>query len=274
MNIILAFLFSLFPINNLDFFNNNLKIKVSSSYKIEIKNEQIKPSMDLIIRPVNTWVALFKIYYLIDDFKQKSLCLIYKIPFKKSLGILKIIELDNIKDKCTDHLLDQAQYHIGEISELSIDLKSDNKIDLQIKIKRIKHNFSVSLPHSMHNMGSPDVLLVPIINSNEKQLPFPAINDNERCHTLDENCNVIKNYECDNCQNGWYEVLETKCLKVRNKFCGPIKCGEKGQFACIRGLENIDALSNKYVCSPENKLGFCNRSLTLICKNKKSLICL
>lgn len=92
------------------------------------------------------------------------------------------------------------------------------------------------------------------------------------CHELNENCEVIQTFKCDQCRYGWFEVVGGKCPAIKDKFCGINQCGLPGMPACPRGnLYNLfDQTQN---CTNDSKAGFCKLGLKTVCDNNL-LICL
>ncbi|MBL6989410.1 MAG: hypothetical protein ISR65_06515 [Bacteriovoracaceae bacterium] len=94
-----------------------------------------------------------------------------------------------------------------------------------------------------------------------------------QCHKVDGNCQTIGDYICDRCRYGWYEVVGSACSKVKNKYCGPNKCGQRGWPACPRGYQY-----SRYIvtagCYAGNQSGFCQENLSTYCDENKVLVCL
>lgn len=93
-----------------------------------------------------------------------------------------------------------------------------------------------------------------------------------RCHELNENCEVVQHFRCDQCRYGWFEVVGGKCPGIKDKFCGVSRCGEKGEPACPRGnlYNQFDSNLN---CADGSTAGFCANGLRTFCDNNV-LICL
>ena len=95
----------------------------------------------------------------------------------------------------------------------------------------------------------------------------------KRCHKVNNNCETIEKYKCDRCKYGWYEVIGSKCRKVRDKYCGVNRCGEKGWPACVRGF-NFSKSRIESGCYAESDSGFCQKGLVTGCDGDQNLICL
>ena len=93
-----------------------------------------------------------------------------------------------------------------------------------------------------------------------------------KCHELGDNCEVIQHFRCDQCRYGWFEVVGGKCPGLKDKFCGVITCGKKGEPACPRG-QNYNQFDHALNCTNDSQTGFCEVGLKTICDNNV-LICI
>lgn len=92
------------------------------------------------------------------------------------------------------------------------------------------------------------------------------------CHELNENCEVVQHFRCDQCRYGWFETVGGRCPGIKDKFCGYSRCGEKGEPACPKGnlANQFDSNIN---CADGSEAGFCAQGLRTYCENHV-LICL
>ncbi len=127
----------------------------------------------------------------------------------------------------------------------------------------------------------PGVIFFPLENENQggkKTKMIGEIFDNyasgtsKICHRVNENCETVGDYLCDQCKFGWFETVPTKCSLTGDKFCGIDRCGEKGYPACFRG-HKFGFKQTVSGCNPENKSAFCLKDLNLICDPQGILIC-
>ncbi|MFZ4712669.1 MAG: hypothetical protein ACOYL6_03050 [Bacteriovoracaceae bacterium] len=93
-----------------------------------------------------------------------------------------------------------------------------------------------------------------------------------KCHELSENCEVLQHFRCNQCRFGWFEVAGGKCPGIKDKFCGQLACGRKGEPACPRG-QNYNQFDFHLNCANDSATGFCQRGLKTICDNNV-LICI
>ena len=87
-----------------------------------------------------------------------------------------------------------------------------------------------------------------------------------KCREVDEDCQIIKD-QCHLCRYGHFPVASNQkfCPGNWERFCGPNRCGERGQMACVRGqLRATDA----------NSMGFCPEPLQGYFDNDGILVCL
>ncbi len=93
-----------------------------------------------------------------------------------------------------------------------------------------------------------------------------------KCHELNESCEIVQHFRCDQCRYGWFETVGGKCTGIKDKFCGRNHCGSKGQPACPRG-QNYNQFDFHVNCSNDSTTGFCEKGLKTICDDNV-LICI
>ncbi|MFI5389858.1 MAG: hypothetical protein ACHQYQ_00745 [Bacteriovoracales bacterium] len=127
----------------------------------------------------------------------------------------------------------------------------------------------------------PGVIFFPLGNENQGGKKIQMIGEildnyasgtSKICHRVNENCESVGDYLCDQCKFGWFETVPTKCSLTGDKFCGIDRCGEKGFPACFRGYK-YGLNQTVWGCNPENKAAFCQKDLNLICDPQGILIC-
>lgn len=115
-------------------------------------------------------------------------------------------------------------------------------------------------------------------NSGERNIMLGKFDDSYqdknliRCHELNENCEVVQHFRCDQCRYGWFETVGGKCPGIKDKFCGVSHCGEKGEPACPRG-NSYNQFDSNLNCADDSQAGFCAQGLKTFCENNV-LICL
>lgn len=89
------------------------------------------------------------------------------------------------------------------------------------------------------------------------------LKDGDICYETDDDCQLVMD-NCDMCPYGTYYIKNNQCKNNLTKVCGIDNCGERGQYACIRGpiASNI-----KEYCMPDSPFGFCKPGLRVVCIN-------
>lgn len=95
----------------------------------------------------------------------------------------------------------------------------------------------------------------------------------EVCHQVSRDCVDELPFECERCRYGWYEVPGSLCSQGGSKYCGRDRCGEQGQPACLRGFKHLQR-DLEELCYEGSPAGFCEPGLTIVCDERRGLICL
>ena len=278
-----------------EMFKGELLKELSFEHNFKLNKSYL--GKDEITRPVGTWVRLIE---------TEGGCIDYKIPSKLSVGELVI---SSKVLKCQDMPVSIKKSYLKNISNLKIKLTNDTirgkkirnenfgfsisykhfKKDISFKIRTFninrnnyfeKKKFKKYDSHSTHRWK--DGLRV--LNSSRlktRSTPWPApskddiINNKINfCYRVDNQCNVILKNHCNECLNGWVDVVDFNCLNSGgSRACAPLVCGTRGMPACPRGsfwkgLEMTD------LCFSDSDAGYCEKGLKTICDENKILTCI
>ena len=237
-----------------------------TTFNIDIINSSLV-NKDITGLPPGTThnIASFEVYS--GSFFKKEYCLNLKSVNEEDPGELFLIQK---KKNCEDTLIEGKKvfkekfYNLRvNINEKKIDIKLDtNHIEIPLinKKKLITKKFASHIKTSEY--GSFE------ISTNLGGEKLHELVDGEICFETDDECNVVKD-NCDQCPYGTYYIKNNACEKSYTKVCGIDRCGERLQYACIRGPS---ASGVKDYCIPDSPYGFCQPGLRVNCINK-ILIC-
>ena len=88
------------------------------------------------------------------------------------------------------------------------------------------------------------------------------------CHQVDDQCMDLRPNECHFCDEGVFEVFDSKCNRTGTKFCGRIECGGKNSPACYLGREHIQQEDFKG-CHLYSEEYYCQSNYNLVCEDGK-----
>jgi hypothetical protein len=238
------------------------ELKLLESFSSMDSITQIYPELEkktVVARPPNTILDLFS--YQAGG---QIFCLTYRTPYTDIQG-----ELTLWRGKCDDKLLKEAE--IKEIKELEIQYKVDEKkLSMHLEMRKgSAHQIDVTNRNRIY-FGQ----FTPAKRESMGTNPDLKYKDGEAtfCHRMNENCQEVISNQCDRCAYGWYEVVDYSCPGVGgSKICGPSRCGERGEPACVRGLQH--GVPPFDICSEGSNAGFCQKGLETICDENKILIC-
>jgi hypothetical protein len=242
-------------------------------------HENIKQG-ESIKEPRGTWQQLFTVVFYDRSFQKQYDCVYYQVPSDGEAGVWGVV-FNGYESKCSAipakkdlerseifnfaYKLNRIQSHESHI-ELFVD---QNKLEFRLsnfsngKIQnRMLGNSVIESQFTGLRVSSPvDPLAEPV----EKKL-----GDGTICHEPDNSCESQINYQCDQCENGWYEVVASECPTSFKKVCGQDPCGQKGSTACVRGYVATGYKLN--YCINDSPVGFCNEGFRVYCFNKE-LVC-
>ena len=258
-----------------------LEVREISSYQvIDWTKGLVSPSIDQaneILRPPSAWVPLleFKRY---NELGQSSDCLIYRTPYKKQLGKLKLISLA-ANDSCSQLVDPNGALAVAEIDEIdslkaALNLKDSSfALEWRHQGNLFRHQFRF-----LNSVPKNGMLVLTADNAFPSGNLLGKLTDRYGdqsaviCHQVDENCIGLSENTCDRCRYGWYSTANTHCPQGATKICGINRCGEVGEPACPRGIDyriyKID-----YTCIDDSPAAFCQQGLRVVCDGKKNLIC-
>lgn len=226
-------------------------------------------SNEIIERPPGAEVLVLQL-----NFSEKSQCVYYLVPYKNKLGNLIITENKNT-NVCPENNTSKALIEIPEITKLKIQYAQFNlnisffKNKKEIIIDVPLFNINKGLIHQKFKSKKSRSLLngLSLAHSGLRmhgELQDRFLNGHAlRCHQVNEKCETVGDFRCNECRYGWYEVVDYNCPQGGSKFCGQNHCGEKNEPACPRGyklFENIET-------------GICQNDLTPVYNGDHILIC-
>lgn len=258
---------------------------MSSSFSSEVTDVLNK---SFVTKPQNTWVTLARF-----EVGQSRYCLTYKVPYEET-GVIELRESGGACDHYSGSLVSSVQgvknvkiYYtqqpqhfdgIGAATAFTFYLtylKGDKTEKVEVPLVEItgqrdlKRYGSVSREKYIRGVSlrkSPKKINLTISG---KYIEDKAI----VCHKVAKNCVDTTPNECDQCPNGWYEVVDYNCKQGGTKFCAPNYCGEKGEPACVRGYE-FTGTNRDDLCVQGSPAGYCRPGLNTYCDDDKVLICL
>lgn len=248
-------------------------LRWSAGVKLSFINKHYN-NIEKITEPKGTTQAIFEVEFLDAQFNKAHDCLIYSIPAGDDFGHLKIIA-NPLNQKCEDIILEKAYAELKTIRNFTFEMKEEVlriKVDTKDFIYTFL-NFRQNKENKILSHSIPKTLIVglEVASSIDYHLTEKVLADGELCFDIDDDCKILKENQCDQCQGGSYSVLGSKCEKQKKKFCGVDRCGEKNQPACSRGTL-ASGISMTNYCINGSPLGFCNKGLNVVCINN-TLIC-
>lgn len=99
------------------------------------------------------------------------------------------------------------------------------------------------------------------------------LSDKDLCHGVNSNCQDVVGYRCENCPEGFYEVVDFNCPQGGSKYCGVDNCGKKNEPACPRGYKILGS-KLKSLCFDGSPAGLCGPGLETFCNEDNILICI
>jgi hypothetical protein len=264
---ILIFLLFLFGCNksNLDELKYNLLKEwiYADQVKINIKNDYI------VDRPPGAEILIAEL-----KFTHKTQCVYYLVPFKNKLGAITIAENKNI-ESCPETNQQPPLYEINNVKDLKLSFIQSN-----LKLSFIRENKKDILDFNFYNIKNgiihekfksqrvlsllPGLTLVSASKNLIGQLSDRFSNRHAlRCQQINNKCETVGEFRCDECHFGWYEVADYNCPQGGSKFCGQNHCGEKNEPACPRG----------YKLYENEDTGICQGDLQAVYNEDHILVC-
>jgi hypothetical protein len=264
----------------------------SFSFSSELTINKDLETKEVISRPVGTWLRLVR---------SEKFCLDYKVPTKKVDGVLSI-------SKCESLPVKKAISQIEGIRNFKFSLSNNFKSNKKIR----NANYGLNLSYEFYGANKKiNVLAFNLlrkdhfdaitykkyeshaeyrwkkglrISSDEtistRSTPWVGSGDNDYlhgkinfCYRVDSSCKEIQENICDECLNGWIEIVDFKCPGGSSKVCAPLECGDKGMPACPRGT-HWKGVQLSDMCFNDSPAGYCKKGLKTICDENKILTCI
>jgi hypothetical protein len=276
-------------------FIGHLKNSLSFEHEVEINENYF--SKGLVDRPVGTWVRLVE---------TEGRCVDYKIPSRVSEGELVISSKEL---KCDEMPVQNKIASLKNVSKL--DLKFTTNIIKGKKIRNGNFGYSFSFKYLNEDVVV-KVLAFNLIRSDYfdkvkfekydshstyrwqkglrvhkedrsrlRSAPWKGSTKNDFlhgkinfCYRVDNQCNVTLENHCNDCLNGWVDVVDVNCNNSGgSKVCAPLKCGKRGMPACPRG-SFWKGIQMTDLCFNDSDAGYCEKGLKTICDENKILTCI
>lgn len=244
-----------------------------------------------IARPPNAWIPLLEVKRWNKKGEARD-CLLFKTPFKKQLGTLKLVELRAAEDSCAALPDPEGELAIAQFEQLEalwIKFK-DSTIDLKFRIQGKESDYKILL-YNVEKTKKYQLYANPL---SERLIPglivltdgaaYPVVprmgelsdrygdQSAKLCHQVDQNCISLTSNQCAQCRYGWYSLPHNSCPQGGTKICGVNRCGNQGEPACPRGLQ-YRSYKMEFACIDDSNAAFCQQGLRVMCDGKRNLIC-
>ncbi len=224
-----------------------------------------------ISEPVNTHIRILSVNLHNQNFEGIKNCLVYKTPLNGKGGELKLLRM-SLHDNCEDKLLDIGEILVQNVFNFGFK-QQRNRLTLFVDDKTWVFEFlnlAVAKSYERYDKSFttnkyPGLSLAFDIMKGEKQLE-----EGDICFDIDKNCNVTKKNICHLCPAGVLEVKAGACNKYYRRYCSDQTCGEKNQYACLRGSKAVNYRQD--YCIAGSPVAFCKAPNQVICFNGE-LVC-
>lgn len=222
-------------------------------------------NQEKITEPENTTQALLEVEFLDKTFSKVSDCLYFSIPKKSEGGVLFFVANPERKP-CSELILGDRFSEIKRIINFGFEVHEEELL-LKIDEKRFTYKLLNYLKKKDFKTLSTSEEKVSLITSDiDYNIKKKILNNGDTCFEVDDECNIIKENECDSCVGGHYQIINNKCRSLQTKVCGINNCGLKNQVACLRGYTSSGIKPENY-CVNSSPLGFCDEGLNIVCEN-------
>ncbi len=204
--------------------------------------------------PKNTWITVLEIYFYNEKFQKVKDCLLYKVPESGGDGVLKVVSGFKGDEKCKKVKFNPALFTKDKIFNFGFSF--DNE---QLKLLIDK-----------------DIYIYPVFRSKTLNISFgggeaiTTFKNGDICFDVKEDCELSKKNNCHLCPSGVQNIVTSLCPGVYKKICSDQNCGDKGEFACPRGIKSTMYLGE--LCIPDSPVAYCRKPHRVICQNNE-LIC-
>lgn len=256
-----------------DSFYENVNDRWSAGVDIS-KGQNLKLNK-FIVRPKSINIPLLKVAFLNNKAEKVYDCLFFKAAEDNRPGVLKVVE--NINNISCEQLASEKEIaKITNIFNFKVDIDTNR---LKLFVDEKLYEFILlnmgEFPNKKYEAPikktfTPGVLYLSDVKTAgaKKEL----IKDDQFCYKVDDECSITKKNICNQCKNGWHEIIDSKCASTFSRKCGADKCGQKGESACIRGSATV-GLDTNFYCINDSPFGFCQEGLRVMCVNEV-LVCI
>jgi hypothetical protein len=271
------------PFQHQEISADEAEMKIYHEWLYAFKLQDLKVGNEIITRPPGVEQLIFRLVIpTLGGASFKTHCVYYQVPYKKIMGILKIVEQKN-DSTCSEVSTGESWLEFVELSDLSVRLENF-KLILDFKYKKLKKNWTFLLPNIQNGVVHekyqavkerklfPGLTLLRITEEsfvNGRNTYLGKLSDRLsrgsaiRCQQVNKNCQTIGENRCDSCAYGWYQVVDYSCPQGGSKFCGQNHCGEKNEPACLRGTKIVEG----------EDAGICQSDLSAVLNADHILVC-
>ncbi|MBC7539726.1 MAG: hypothetical protein H7281_12960 [Bacteriovorax sp.] len=259
------------------------EMKIYNEWIFAFKVQDLKVNDQIITRPPGIEQLIFRLVIPTPGgVNFKTQCVYYQVPYKKIMGLLKIVEQKNVSS-CSEVSSGDSWLELIHLSDLKVKLVNF-KLILDFKYKNQKKVWTFLLPniengviHEKYQAVKerkifPGLTLLRINDesfANGRNNYLGKLSDRMsrgtaiRCQQVDKNCQNVGENRCDSCAYGWYQVVDYTCPQGGSKFCGQNHCGEKNEPACLRGTKVVEGSDS----------GICQSDLSAVLNADHVLVC-
>lgn len=233
-------------------------------------------NFESIDKPKDAWQTLFGLVYINRDLNREKDCVFLRVPGNDT-GILKIKTISAV-DHCEDYLLQPGDQELTGVKSIQFAVFENKlKIDMTFADYRSEKweanlQSSFTKPEPKMSMSSseykaPKMIMLSPKSTDKSVKKVLFLKDGSVCHDINEDCEEVSAYKCDQCSEGWYEVPNS-CL-TGPKYCGRHECGKKDKPACRRGMR-WQRKEEPFDCRTDSSYAYCAKGLTVHCDGKKA----
>ncbi len=228
---------------------------------------------EIIIKPQNSWQALFALTFLDSNFNLTKDCVYYRVPGDEP-GKLKVKAVP-FETECNAEILSAGDTEIEQVSGLSFFVE-ENGVKIVFQHNKKNEAWSVTtvadwkkpkpkLLLSSADYKSPAIVYLASGASSSKKPE--GLKDGILCHNIASDCQELSPSTCRNCEHGWIEI-PNGCV-TGPKACGVLSCGGKDQPACRRGIV-WQRKEETFDCRSNTSFAWCSGKLSVTCDGDKA----
>ena len=281
--LITIFLQACLPFQQNEMGSSEAEMKIYNEWLYAFKLQNLKVNNEVISRPPGVEQLIFSLIIPTEGgVNLKTHCVYYRAPYKKIIGVLKIIEQKN-ESQCPEVSNGNSWLELKSLTNLKVKLENF-KLIVNFQYQYAYKTWFFLLPNISNGMIHEKFQAV----KERKLFPgltFLRVNNDSfnlghtkylgklsdrlgrgsaiRCQQVDKNCQTIGEDRCDSCSYGWFEVVDYNCPQGGSRFCGQNHCGEKNEPACPRGKKVEDNIDT----------GICQSDLSAVLNSEHILIC-